>query len=301
MVHAAWSLFMPLVTAGMAAILVSKHLFRDRHVIKAIMRANEVVMSEKELELARERKSIKFLIKLINRLDKIFNLKLVFLDNINNMLLLMGEKIQAEKEVAIYIFNGLLGALPLLLVSAFTGVEIYTVLYPLGVFLLVYRQYKSLQKRFKKWQLELVKDLPELIDKLRISFAGGRDYISALIQAKESSGPRMRAIIERLINDLQYMRYSQALDNFSNSLRIPAATKFAAALKISVEYGYQEAENYFRIIESDIVEVRRTAIEELTKSKPEMVYQLYLILIALAVGSLAVKAWEIFSLVNKIM
>lgn len=301
MVHAAWSLFMPLATAGMAAMLVSKHLFKDRHVIKAIMRANEVVMSEKELELVRERKSIKFLIKLINRLDKIFNLKLVFLDNINNMLLLMGENVQAEKEVAIYIFNGLLGALPLLLVSAVTGVEIYTVLYPLGVFLLVYRQYKSLQKRFKKWQLELVKDLPELIDKLRISFAGGRDYISALIQAKEGSGPRMRAIIERLINDLQYMRYSQALDNFSNSLRIPAATKFAAALKISVEYGYQEAENYFRIIESDIVEVRRTAIEELTKSKPEMVYQLYLILIALAVGSLAVKAWEIFSLVNKIM
>ena len=111
----------------------------------------------------------------------------------------------------------------------------------------------------------------------------------------------MKIVVDQLINDLQYMRYNEAFDRFSNSLKIPAAAKFAAAMKISVEYGYEQAENYFQIIESDITELRRTAIEELTKSKPEKVYQLYLLIIALAVASLAVKGWEIFTVINKIM
>lgn len=301
MLFTAWSFIMPFFTAALTAILVAKYFFMERHMIKAIMRANEAVMSEKELELARESKGIRLIAALINRLDRVISMKTLVLDNVNTMLHMMGRKKQAEKELAVYILNGMLGALPLVLTSALTGVWVYMALYPLGVFLITYRQYNNLRNKFKKWQIELVKDLPELIDKLRISFAGGRDHISALIQANESSGPRMRIVVDQLINDLQYMRYNQAFDQFSNSLKIPAAAKFTAAMKISVEYGYEQAENYFRIIENDITELRRTAIEELTKSKPEKVYQLYLMVIALAIAALAIKGWEIFTAVNKIM
>jgi hypothetical protein len=97
------------------------------------------------------------------------------------------------------------------------------------------------------------------------------------------------------------MRPAPALDLFAQSFKMPVVTKFASAVKIAVEYGYEAAENYFRIIETDITEVRRVAIEELTRSKPEKVYQLYLVLFSLAVGSLALKGWEIFSRINQIM
>lgn len=297
----AWSFFMPFFISAVTAVLVAKYLFADRHVIKALMKAKEAIMTEKEREYARESKSVRFIAALINKMDRAVSVKPPILDNINSMLKMMGEKKQAERELTLYIFKGLLGALPLIIVAVLTRVEGYLALYPLGVFLLTYRQYLDLKKKFRNWQIELVKDLPQLIDKLRISFAGGRDYMSAIIQANESSGPRMKVIVEQLVNDLQYMRYNQAFDHFSNSLKIPAATKFAAAMKISVEYGYEQAENYFRIIETDITEVRRTAIEELTKSKPEKVYQLYLLIMALAAAALAVKGWEIFTIVNKIM
>ena len=148
---------------------------------------------------------------------------------------------------------------------------------------------------------EIIKDLPDLIDKLRISFASGRDYISAFIQARENSGPKMRSIIDKLINDLQCMRPHQALDVFADSFKMPIVNKFASAVKISIEYGYQQAENYFKIIENDIVEVRRAAIEELTRAKPEKVKELYIIIVGLAAGALLLKAWEIFSQINEII
>jgi len=111
----------------------------------------------------------------------------------------------------------------------------------------------------------------------------------------------MRVMIDKLINDLQCMRPTQALDIFADSFKMPAVTKFTSAVKIAIEYGYDSAENYFQTIETDIMEVRKVAIAELTKSKPEKVYQLYLVLLSLAVCSLLLKGWEIFSQVNRII
>jgi hypothetical protein len=58
-----------------------------------------------------------------------------------------------------------------------------------------------------------------------------------------------------------------------------------------VESGYQSAETYFVNIENDLREVRQVAMEELTRSKPEKVYQLYLVLSGLAIGTLCLKGW----------
>ena len=141
-------------------------------------------------------------------------------------------------------------------------------LYPVGVVFAVYSQYQSLKKEYQLWQREVIKDLPGLIDKLRISFASGKDFRQAFREARDNSGPKMAAIIDKLNNDLQYMRPAQALDLFANSFKMPAVNKFASAVKISIEYGYQQAESYFNNIEADITEVRRVAIEEITRSKP---------------------------------
>ena len=85
------------------------------------------------------------------------------------------------------------------------------------------------------------------------------------------------------------MRPTQALDIFADSFKMPVVTKFTSAVKIALEYGYESAESYFQTIEQDIMEVRRVAIEELTKSKPEKAYQLYMILMALAVGEMCIR------------
>lgn len=301
MLTTVWSFFMSLILATTGAYYLGKKIFTDKHTKKAIKKAREVIMSERELEMSSENRVTKYVLDLLPRVQKLIDLEHLVLSDLRNMLNLMGIKRRAEKELASYVVKGFIGALPILAVPAITGYAGYFALYPVFIFVLTYQQYMKLKKQYKKWQIEITKDLPELIDKLRISFASGRDYISAFNQAKENSGPRMRTIIDKLINDLQCMRPGHALDLFANAFKMPVVNKFASAVKIAIEYGYETAENYFRIIESDIIEVRRVAIEELTKSKPEKVYQLYLVLLGLATGSLAIKGWEIFSQVDKIM
>jgi len=296
-----WSFLMPLILAFFASLCLASRIFIDKPTKKAILRAREVIMSDWELERADENMITRCILDIIPRMQRVIDLDQLILSDLRNMLRLMGLKQRAEKELARLIFKGFIGALPVLMVPILTGFSGYVFLYPVFVLVLTYQQYMNLKKQYKKWQVELTKDLPELIDKLRISFASGRDYISAFNQAKENSGPRIRNIIDKLINDLQCMRPAHALDLFAQSFNMPVVTKFTSAVKIAIEYGYETAENYFRIIEGDITEIRRVAIEEITKSKPEKVYQLYMILLILAIGSLTIKGWEIFSQVNKIM
>jgi len=213
----------------------------------------------------------------------------------------MGSDCEAENELVRYVLQSVAAALPVLAVPYITGFTGYCFIYPVAAALVFCQKYRGLRRRYCRWQNEIIKDLPSLIDKLRIGFASGRNFVAAFVQARDCSGPALRSIIDKLINDLQYMRPAQALDLFAGTLQMPVATKFASAVKIAVEYGYEQAENYFANIESDIVEVRRAAIEEMTKAKPEKTAQLYLLLIILAAGALFLKGWEIFAQVNEIM
>lgn len=253
------------------------------------------------MEMARENKATQYIMGILNWLNNYLDLQGLIIGNMQNMLILMEAPKRAERELAVFILYGLGGALPILAVPFITGYLGYIVLYPLAVGILIFQQFLKLQRQYRNWQVEITKDLPELIDKLRISFASGRDYIAAFAQARESSGPRMKNIIDKLIHDLQCMRPAQALDHFADAFKMPVVSRFASAVKIAVEYGYDASESYFKIIENDITEVRRVAIEELTKSKPEKVYQLYFILIALAGAALLIKGWEIFSQIEKII
>lgn len=301
MLIAVWSVIMPLLTALLSAAILYRLLFCGRNPNRHLRKALEVVMSEKERERSRENKATLYVMDFLPRVQNLLDVEQLVLADMKSMLALMGSQSKAEKELAVFIVKGFTGALPILAVPVVTGFVGYFALYPVFAVILTVQQYAGLKKKYRKWQLEVKKDLPELIDKLRISFASGRDYISAFHQAKSNSGVRMKTIIEKLINDLQCMRPAQALDLFAESFKMPVVTKFASAVKIAIEHGYENAENYFKIIETDITEIRKIAIEEITKSKPEKVYQLYLVIISLAVGSLVLKGWEIFSQINKIM
>lgn len=295
-----WSYLFPFAVAIGGAGLVKLMLFPHRSTVKAMLRVKEVVLTEWELEKSREPKIVQFIIDLLPRLQEVFDLEQLFLRELRNMNSLMGIKTRPERDLARFLAQGLIGALPIFIVPFLTKFYGYLALYPVAVVFLVIQRYRKHKGEYEKWQREIIRDLPDLIDKLRISFASGRDYLSAFIQARDTSGPKMRGMIDKLINDLQCMRPTQALDIFADSFKMPVVTKFTSAVKIALEYGYESAESYFQTIEQDIMEVRRVAIEELTKSKPEKAYQLYMILMALAVGALSLKGWEIFSQITEI-
>lgn len=293
-------LLLPLACSVLIVLLVSI-CFSERYSYQeSILQARDVLLSDTEIKLASTGVFERNILSFINYLQKISNLNYLVLSDIRNMLQLMGIETTPERILAGWILKGIVGALPIFILPILTQCNAYYLLYPVFVVIIIYQNYLKLKKGFEAWQREIIKDIPELVDKLRISFSCGKSHLSAFMQARDHSGVKMKVLIERLINDFQYMSYATALDQFADSFKMPIMNKFVSAIKIAIEHGYESADNYFQIIEQDIVEVRRVAIEELTKSKPEKVYQLYFIVISMAVASLGLKGWEIFKDVNKI-
>ena len=159
---------------------------------------------------------------------------------------------------------------------------------------------QGLDRRYGRWQKALIQDIPEVMDRLRICFAGGRDYLSALRQAEATSGSAMNRALGQLIHDIQTIGSAGAFRLFSVSFDLPAIQKLASALMLAVESGYSAAEAYFSSIEGELSVLRQEAAESLVRTKPEKVYQLYALLFGLAVAALLLKGWEIMRQVGRL-
>jgi hypothetical protein len=213
---------------------------------------------------------------------------------LDRMLLAMGS-VAAGRDVFIQgLLQGLAGALPLLTVPVLTKQWGWFILYPIGSVMLLVQRLRRIHSEFKIWQQQLTRDIPDVIDHLRINFAGGRDYLSALSQAGSHCGPVMALALEHLVNDIHTMGPSEALRVFSDRFNLPIMSKLAAAVRIAVESGYGAAETYFANIEDEILALRQEAAESLIQAKPGKLIPFYLILYGLAIAALGLKCYEIF-------
>ena len=140
--------------------------------------------------------------------------------------------------------------------------------YPIFTAVLFRQELKALEKRYQEWQKCLIRDVPEVVDRLRICFAGGRDYLSALEGAAAGTTALGRAL-EKLTEDIRTRGSQSALASFSASFDLPATNRLASALALAIESGYEAAEVYLVNIEEELRQLRQEAAEALVKGKPE--------------------------------
>ncbi|WP_418790311.1 hypothetical protein [Phosphitispora sp. TUW77] len=296
-----WSYVLPVIVFIFTAVLLTRISAEDRTVRRAILKAGEIVLSERDLQRKKDGRIITWLSDFLSGLGKFTNIEKLLGYELKKMLILMGEKKSPERVYADHILTALLAASILFAIPLLTGFTGYILLYPLGVIAIIFGQAKKVKQRFHQWQNDIIRDIPELIDKMRISLASGKDYISALRTVQENSGPRLSTILDKLINDMQIMKPSQALDEFAATFGMPVMVKFVAAVKVGIETGYEQSENYFINIEQDIRELRRLALEELTRNKPEKTILLKAIMIFHAIAALGLTTMKLFSEINRII
>ncbi|MCL1804623.1 MAG: hypothetical protein FWG28_01250 [Clostridiales bacterium] len=221
-------------------------------------------------------------------------------DGLDRRLALMGEKAAGKETVTILLLRSLLISLPALALPLLWGDWWKAGFYLPAAAFLFRQELRALDKKYAAWQKELARDIPGVMDRMRICFAGGRDYLSALRQAQSGSGPAMDRALSRLIHDIQSIGSAGAFRLFAVSFDLPAVQKLASALTLAVESGYGAAEAYFNSIEGELAALRQEAAESLVRSKPEKIYKLYALLFGLAVGALGLKGWEILGQVGRL-
>src|SRR5690606_28331223 len=153
----------------------------------------------------------------------------------------------------------------------------------------------GIKKSYQKRQREIVKDLPKLIFKLMVTLETGRPFIGALQRLEETSGPRMRKMLGRLNANIQVMGIGRAIDQFAYETGVPVMREFAAAVKVGVHNGYSEAKEHFDSIKNELRELRLAALRETTRSNPEKVKFLYMLLALHAFGAVLIAFYAIFT------
>ena len=237
---------------------------------------------------------------MVDRGARFIRVRQSYWERLGRRLTLMGEKTGAKEMATILLLRSLLVALPTLALPLFWEGWWMAGLYPVAVAVLFLQEMAGLDRKYDLWQNELIRDIPEVMDRLRICFAGGRDYLSALRQAQATGGAAMAQALSQLINDIQSIGSSGAFRLFAVSFDMSAIQKLTSALILAVESGHEAAEAYFNSIEGELAALRQEAAESLVRTKPEKVYQLYSLLFVLAVSALLLKGWEIFGQVGKL-
>ena len=216
-------------------------------------------------------------------------------ENMRKMYEALGRDKTFEEALADMAVKSLIGAVPFLVLPIITKAPITILAMPLFSILAFFVMLGGIKKSYQKRQREIVKDLPKLISKLMVTLETGRPFIGALQRLEETSGPRMRKMLGRLNANIQVMGIGRAIDQFAYETGVPVIREFAAAVKVGVHNGYSEAKEHFDSIKNELRELRLAALRETTRSNPEKVKFLYMLLALHAFGAVLIAFYAIFT------
>lgn len=180
-----------------------------------------------------------------------------------------------EMEVAGILVKSMIGGLPLLVLPFILETPAFLFAIPAAITVFFVLQVDEIPKAYKKRQIEITKDLPQLISKMMIALETGKSFITTIQRLEETSGPRMKKMLTRLNANLRVMPLGTAMDIFAKETGVPVMREFVSAIKIGNNAGYEEAKSYFESIKDELKKLRLVSLKEVTRNQPEKVKRLY--------------------------
>ncbi|GIP08236.1 hypothetical protein J1TS5_04060 [Paenibacillus macerans] len=227
---------------------------------------------------------------------KLSQLRLPILNGkLRRMYQLLGNENTFEEELADKLLKSVVGSLPFLVLPFLLHVPALFFVVPAAIAVFFFAQLNEISKAYKRRQDEIIRDLPQLISKMMIALETGKSFMTTIQRLEETSGPRMKSMLSRLNTNIRIMKLTAAVDLFATETDVPIMRDFAAAVKIGVNSGYGEAKKYFDSIKGDLRKLRLVGLKELTRSQPEKIKYLYLLIAAHAFGAVILSFYAIFS------
>ena len=211
-----WQTLLTLLVFGLTFALGNSLLPQARRDMYLAVRAENFLLSDYELKRRKEGWLANQLAVLLPRLERIMDLS-GYGVNLKRMLAMMGNTKGLELVLAEQITKAGLFAGCMLVVPFLTGSKVYFLLVPVAFIVLMLIQNREIYRKYKKWQNEIIKDIPLLIDKIQISMEAGKPLLHALQQVYKSASPRLRIMLERLLLDMQIMKQTEAIDKFARA------------------------------------------------------------------------------------
>ncbi|RUT38684.1 hypothetical protein EJP82_26800 [Paenibacillus anaericanus] len=262
----------------------------------AVRRAVHLSRSDAEWRRLKKGRATLYLSeKLLPRLNKsnFFSLDRLLGSQMRQIVDAIGRYDSLEEMVASKLVFAAIATLPIAIISI--AFETLYFMIPIFFFVFIFKGFRDVRGSFLKMQREITKDLPKLIEKMMMALETGKSFVIVFRELELSSGQRMKKMLNRLNANLQDMDHAAAIEIFARETTIPVMLQFSNAVKIGINSGYEDAKDHFDDIRTEILSLRKTALIEITRSRPDRVKLLQFAIIGCSVGSVVICFINIFS------
>ncbi|ALS10051.1 hypothetical protein ABE82_26985 (plasmid) [Paenibacillus peoriae] len=213
--------------------------------------------------------------------------------NIKQIIEVMGKYTSVEEMVAMKIVQATVFTSPV--ISACLVLNGYYIAIPIFFVIFFIKGIHDVKASFAQMQREITKDLPKFIEQMKMALETGKSFVTVFREMEKSCGPKMKLLLTRLNGNLQDMEPSEAIEIFARDTTIPVMLPFATAIKIGINSGYEEGKVYLEDIREELVKLRRTALEEITKSRPQRIMFIKMGIVFFSIGSVIICFVTLFS------
>jgi Flp pilus assembly protein TadB len=160
--------------------------------------------------------------------------------------------------------------------------KIFLIMVPLGVVLFFMAYIYKIKEEYQKRQNILLRDLPELIDKMTSALAAGRPLERIFEDFSDHCSPILSRMLMNLVANLNTMPMRNALRIFAMEVDYDEMYDFISVVNVIVEKGYHEAESNLQSIKDDLDVLRKKALEEKTKGDPAKFNMVFMVMLTIA-------------------
>lgn len=159
---------------------------------------------------------------------------------------------------------------------------------------------REIEVKYRKRQRLLVRDLPNLIDKMISGLEVGTPLTEVFRVVSTQSSPLLAKLLKEMITNCNRMSISAALTIFAAKVNIPVMYDFVRTAQIISDKGFYEAKNELVRIKERMRNLRKQSLQELTSSNPEKMNKFYILMIAHAFVFIFMGFIKVFGLIGQL-
>jgi Flp pilus assembly protein TadB len=280
-----------ILSIGLASLFLPNFDINDRYK----KWADKLSQDDSKSKGKRSRLNKTLAYSILPALQQHIRMELIFGKNIRKMqAFLSGGRRTFNEMLADNMTWALLMSLMVLVIPVVFNNLLTILIYPITVIVLWYSKVNDIRVQFRAMQREIQRDLPLLIDKMMLALETGTPFIKVFNEMERHTRGRMKKLLTRLNNNIVDIGIVPAVEEFARETTIPVMMEFSAAVKIGTTTGYEEAKAYLDNLKDEIQELRRLAIEQITRNRPKRVGYLYAIMIGFSLIAVGMAMASIF-------
>lgn len=159
---------------------------------------------------------------------------------------------------------------------------------------------REIEVKYRKRQRLLVRDLPNLIDKMISGLEVGTPLVEVFRVVSLQSSPLLSKYLKEMITNSNRMSISAALSIFASRINIPVIYDFVRTAQIINDKGFYEAKSELVRIKERLRGLRKQSLQELTSRNPEKMNLYYILVIAHAFVFIFMGFINVFGLIGQL-